>query len=249
MTRTAIHGSCVSRDTVERARSSYELLAYVARQSLISVDNDATVAVEEEPLASPFQQRMRLGDTSGDGLRRLKAVAQRTDLVLLDLCDERLGVLNVGVDLFVTDSVERRQAKRLEAERFNFGSRLHLALWQHAAARWVTQVQEAAPSAKLLLLAVPWATHTEAGESTPPSFSMTAEEANKRFAPYYEFLSGLGVATIGDALQPVAADDHRWGVAPFHYANDVYDALNELIQRQSQAAPLPQGHRPPSAPL
>src|SRR5690606_3435896 len=93
----------VSRDTFELLDTSrYSLLAYVARQSLISALGPATPLAVPLAELSPFQRRMVEGDIGSDLRSRLAAAARNTDLLLWDLTDERLGIYRMPDGGFVT---------------------------------------------------------------------------------------------------------------------------------------------------
>ncbi|WP_418606330.1 DUF6270 domain-containing protein [Georgenia sp. SUBG003] len=74
--RALLYGSCVSRDAFQHLGGGYELLQYVARQSLISAMSPAAVLPAQPSLVSPFQERMVRDD-----------VASTAPSVLLDRAD------------------------------------------------------------------------------------------------------------------------------------------------------------------
>src|SRR5699024_2823677 len=92
--RATAYGSCVPRDTVDLAGSDrFDVVAYVARQSLLSADHDASEHFPAQAeIGSDFQRRMMTGDFAGDLEERLADAAAETDVLLWDLADERHGV-------------------------------------------------------------------------------------------------------------------------------------------------------------
>src|SRR5690606_8572174 len=58
--RVAVYGSCVARDTVDLAGpENLEVVAYIARQSLLSAEHDASPRFPAEvSIDSDFQRRM-----------------------------------------------------------------------------------------------------------------------------------------------------------------------------------------------
>lgn len=228
--RTLIHGSCVSRDTFEFLGPEYQLVDYVARQSLISSMTGPVEGVPEPPLVSAFQERMRQGDLLGDGLDRVVRRRHSTDVILWDLCDERLGVFEVARSRWLTDSVERRTRAPLPLRRVEMGTEQHFDLWCRAANSWHRAVRETAPDVALVLVALPWAEVSDTGVPTPPSYGVEAAEANDRNGRYYAYAAELGVPVVGANLEVLATERHKWGFAPFHYTDSVYEETARLIR-------------------
>ncbi|MGY5765420.1 DUF6270 domain-containing protein [Brachybacterium sp. DNPG3] len=234
--RVAVYGSCVARDAVDLAgRDRLVVTDYIARQSLISADTDAS---ERFPagaqIAHRFQQRMMESDFAGDLTERLSAVAYRTDLLLWDLTDERHGVHVFDDGTVVTRSIDLLAVPEAVevvdgARHIAFGSDEHFALWAPRATALRDELVELGLFASTVVLQVPWALVTSDGRETPVSMGTTAVQANEAYRRYFELLRELGFRLL--ELQPlgVLADpEHRWGLAPFHYTQDVYD---EIIRR------------------
>lgn len=99
-----------------------------------------------------------------------------------------------------------------------FGGDAHFEMWTRSIPAFRGALREHHPQAKVILVALPWAELTESGEPTPTSFGLSATEANKLYARYYDAATPMATEVIGRDLDDVrAADDHQWGTAPFHY--------------------------------
>lgn len=222
--RTLVIGSCVSRDTFTHLPSDqYALVEYVARQSLVSAFSPPVTLLEPPTMASHFQQRMVRWDYSSHLPNVLTTCAGAVDLVLWDLTDERLGFYVLPDDTVVTRTVDLIAAEADgpvdEAGIFiEFGSDAHFEMWSDAASLFVEAVAEHHPTARLQLLALPWAEFTDTDEPTPTSFGLSAIKANQLYRRYYDFVTQLrGVAIVGRNAFTRASSAHRWGIAPFHY--------------------------------
>ncbi|WP_193105882.1 DUF6270 domain-containing protein [Brachybacterium sp. FME24] len=234
--RVTIYGSCVARDSVDLAGGSQLTVAdYIARQSLISAGQDAAARFPADPqVSSRFQRRMMEADFSGDLETRLDAIAARTDLLLWDLTDERHGVHVFDDGTVVTRSIDLTAVPEVlavvdEAHHVAFGTDEHFALWSPRAEQFRDHLRQLDLVDKTVVLQVPWALVTTDGRETPVSMGTSAIEANEAYRRYYERLRELGFTLL--EMQPlgVLADpEHRWGLAPFHYTQDVYE---EIIQR------------------
>jgi hypothetical protein len=229
----AVYGSCVARDTIDlAARERTEVVAYVARQSLLSIGNDASAKFPADAaIDSDFQRRQMIGDFAGDAQSRLAEAADDVDVLLWDLADERHGV-QVWLDGdVVTRSVDNlrvtavREALR-GSFRVNLGKEGHLAEWKTSAEGFRDFLSEAGLLEKTLVIAAPWARLSVDGSETPASMGLDAERANARFEPYYAWLEELGLRVLRLGEDEVRSDpEHRWGHAPFHYHQDVYERI------------------------
>ncbi|MBO0901200.1 hypothetical protein J1G43_14640 [Cellulomonas sp. zg-ZUI22] len=226
----------MTRDTFEHAPPElYTLRRYVARQSLISAFAGPAPVTAPSSITSSFQRRMLEGDAAGN-LPQLLTEAPLVDLLLWDLTDERLGVLVSPEDHVVTRSVERMRVGVDEVldgwRHVELGSQEHHERWTAALGHFRKLLGRLGLLDRTLLLDVPWAVDSDDGSPVPSSFGMSSYEANERLAPYYEEAgaAGLGVGRVAPE-QVIAAANHRWGHAPFHYTDITYAAVVNVIER------------------
>lgn len=236
--RVLVYGSCVTRDMFELTDpTTWTLAGYVARQSVISAMGRLAPADLAAPGSlSPFQARMLEADLRSTLPATVRRLAPTVDLVLWDLTDERLGVYRLADGSYVTRSVELvasgldRTLQRT-AEHLPLGGPEHLALWRQAADGLVAALRsEGLPVA---VVAVPWAVRSDDGSAVPSSFGLPPEEANRLLEPYHRHLTeGLGLPSVAvPDGKVVAAADHRWGPAPFHYTRNTYELLRGSLDR------------------
>ena len=236
-TRVVIYGSCVARDSVDLAGGDrFDVVAYIARQSLLSQDHDASARFPAQTsIDSDFQHRMMTGDFAGNLIERLTEVADQTDILLWDLVDERHGVHVFEDGGVVTRSIDLVRVPEVlsvveDARHLEFGTDEHFALWSPRAEQLRETLVSLGLFEKTVVLQVPWALVTVDGHHTPRSMGTSAVEANEAYLRYYERLRELGFTLL--ELQPlgVLADpEHRWGLAPFHYTQDVYEEIVERV--------------------
>lgn len=233
--KTFIYGSCVSRDTFGYVPKSFQLLKYVARQSLISAGTDASrLSAQLAAIKSDFQRRMVHGDLAGTLYEALTQAAPEVDLLLIDLVDERGGVIDLG-ESYVTKLAELWNAGGNEATQgktqVQFGTDEHFDLWSSAAERFVDLVTSVDLLDKTVVLRTPWADRYESGEPLEiPTWMMPPATADHRYERYFTFLSnaGLRVITLPHELARTPAD-HQWGPSPFHYIDEAYEFLAREI--------------------
>jgi len=266
--RVLIVGSCVSRDTfvfLDPAR--FELVGYVARQSLASGFGPATTPkVPTAELTSRFQRRMIEGDAASDLPQRVEAAAPGIDLVLWDIVDERLGVHLHPDGGITTDTVESRtlgaapHAERGEqvvrtARHVAFGSDEHFGLFVTALPAWRATLAEPGLLDRTVLVAPPWATLATDGELSVASFGLDARTGNDLSRRYLDAaVEALGIpvvgqdmlqdGTAGEGPQVRSAADHQWGPAAFHYDDATYSHLAHSIVGIARERSRPRGWAP-----
>lgn len=233
MQRVFIYGSCVTRDAEPWfGEYGFEMVRYVARQSLISAFHRAKIAEYDlSPVESAFQRRMIKGDVSSN----LRSEIQRAepDLVVWDICDERAGVKKArsgGLVSSITNHVRREIHPGPFGRTIPFGDDTHFTMWQRALPQFLVALEKNNLADKIVLNATPWALLDETGKDlgdVPRTFNANAE----RYIAAAD-AAGVRVAHVPQVLA-VARSDHKWGPAPFHFVDDTYraqlDAITALI--------------------
>lgn len=237
LVRATVYGSCVARDTMDLAGADrFEVVAYIARQSLLSAGRDASAHLPDGlEIDSDFQRRMMTGDFAGNLAGRLAEAAPTTDVLLWDLADERHGVHVFEDGSVVTRSIDNVRHSEIavameQVRHVRFGTDEHFTLWSARAETMKEKLQRLGLFEKTIVLQVPWALVTADGKSTPWSMGTSAKDANLAYHRYYERLRELGFTML--ELQPlgVLADpEHRWGLAPFHYTQEVYEEIAQRV--------------------
>jgi len=236
MQRVWIYGSCVTRDGVDFwSEYALEMAGYTARQSLISTTAPADPRdFDTSAIPSAFQRRMAEGDIVGDVVKKLVANADSYDAIVWDVTDERLGVYRIPSGGYVSRVVDYsngiyRGARPLSTP-IRIGSSDHKRLWESALTVFLNDLEAAGVRDRLILNALPWATHDEGGRSTTghPSNPILFNSVLTEYADLAE-RRGVRVART-DPARVVQADEHQWGSAPFHYTPDTYHASLEAVR-------------------
>lgn len=238
MARIFIYGSCVTRDAFDENADDLEVVGYVARQSIISA-----MALREGPaidsgtLTSQFQQGMVDGDSAGNLRETIAEVSAFIDVILWDITDERMGVLAFDGDRFLTPLNELRATEDdilSNGESVLFGTDRHFDLFRRATqifSQWLTSRMMLE---KVTVIATPHSSVLDGGSSNA-DFEDLAERArrwNEQAHRYYELLSMQGFRVEHVDIEDVVIDpEHRWGIAPFHFAQKTYTAMRALVRR------------------
>ncbi len=174
-------------------------------------------------------------DWAGTPLRQLFQRAETIDIFLWDLTDERHGVHWFMSGEIITRSIDLIHSQpALEAlephTHVTFGSDEHFEGWSEKVTNFVHRLDDAGLLERTRLLRINWAETTPDGQPTPASMGLSATQANRLYTRYYEHLAAAGVRTITVPADITYADpNHRWGLAPFHYAPEVYQyVINQL---------------------
>lgn len=246
--RTFIYGSCVGRDMFEMFGNQYGLTrgGTVARQSLISAFYPApTTGFDFSKLKSDFQRTMVMRDFEGSLLKRLKAESGQTDLIVIDLIDERRGIMRYPNRGGVFTRTRENQAALIKtyddvpAEYLEFGSAEYLRAFEFAAERFAGFLDRLNLKNRTILLDVPLALDYD---KLDPDVDVPRAEDHLTWAPamndtlieIYEVMDRCGFKSTNLRQQlPLMNPHHRWGQAPFHYQEKFY---REMVERVSEAA-------------
>lgn len=234
----AIFGSCVTRDTFAVfPPKDATLRLYVARQSWVSIDRSASNLAKGVDLGSSFANRNFRGDLVGDAWRRISQLARATPNLhlLIDLADERGGLLVGPQGQVVTKSFEASRQGALEPppddwEHVKLGSIGHATLFAEAAEILRARLEKIGLLSRTAIVKSSWALADTWGTPTPPSFGLSAQEANAAYAALYDYLANTGWTVLDEPSQaPIADPGHRWGLAAFHYTEPYYQELSNII--------------------
>ncbi|GGC10716.1 DUF6270 domain-containing protein [Cellulomonas carbonis] len=243
--RVGIIGSCVTRDAFELPRREGIVLdAYFARSSLASACTDRRFGgVDTSVIESAFQRRIVGFDLDKAFLDYLEA--DGFDVLVYDPIDERFdlmlqnGAVATRSNEFMRASFDDDAIARVPSSTAEF-----VALWERGWSRLLKVLDAHGKRGALRVNEVYWAT-TARGDV---DLAKTAPRERTRAAN--EFLARLYQRMRAD-LDPhqfytyaedvlVAADEHRWGISPFHYVPEFYQAF---VRRLEGEGPFRHGAR------
>lgn len=234
-----IYGSCVSRDSVPYLeREGFKLLSYTSRQSLISAvapPREELGEASQGRLDSSFQQRALTSDLMGSLKDDLKRDPASNDVVLWDLVDERNGVLDLGDEVFITNSLELNRSGLVddisgEKRLVKFGTDEHKELWRSALRHAVeTGIIECS---RVFLVQNAWAATSIEGDRFPFSEStLDPGLMNSHYVDYFRAAGEAGVRVIDIPVELcVTTRRHQWGIAPYHYHETFYSYLSRTFR-------------------
>lgn len=245
--RTAILGSCVSRDLLRISMEAEAVsILYIARQSMISFGASAIENAPEEPeFPHEFQLASHRSDIRGSGLDEVSEIASTLDLLLIDIVDERHGFYISDRSEVITRSIDGIGTGIYEElagwEHVEFGTARHLQAFKDKAAHAKQQLLDVGLFEKTVVILAPWASKLSNGERTPLSMGRSADWANSVLPDYEKIFEDLGFTIVRPTPETIVGDPHhQWGPAAFHYIKSFYDSLAEQIRPHIAKAPTTQ---------
>ncbi|WP_200627017.1 DUF6270 domain-containing protein [Pseudomonas sp. LAM2023] len=259
-----IYGSCVSRDIFNlEAIDDFKLLEYYARCSMASLCS-AAYANEDalQRIPSAFRRRMVAYDFS-------KAILSESnhfddsDIILIDLIDERFDLIALPSGQIITLSNELIESGLLEDGSVTGyriipqGSLERRSLWLQGMQKLFTFLRDRNKLDRVVINKVFWSSTFEKENDTHlPVAPALIEKANAELSWMYEVLAHELAEHQFMNFSPAlltAAEQHKWGVSPFHYCEGYYaEALMqvrnkfEYLHEATIEAPLmPRPYPPP----
>lgn len=240
MKNVFIFGSCVSRDTIEASRSSFNIVDYYARSSFYSLGKTAATYNFDfiEKMQSEFQKRM----VKRDILKSLFAnePPNDIDLILIDFIDERCSLIQAEDGSVATLSKELASIieNNLNHQKICNSDAAYYDGFEKGFSKFLTFFD--AHKSKIRIIKAYWAKHDDQGQPLNRPSSRAIDLQNKKLNSLYDISSkyidqSQFINIPKDSL--IVASEHKWGPAPFHYVSDFYDKVLLNIFNQQTCAP------------
>lgn len=227
--RVFILGSCVSRDALELVPGEFELAAYLARTSIASIGmprvDDAAVREVVANLPSAFQRRMLANDLDKSTLATIAATPH--DVLLVDCIDERFPLVRAGETFFSYSGELKAGGLSIEGrETIAPGSDDFVESWVAGFEKLLASVDPL----RVVINRALWAEHFPDG--TPVSSVGWIRRSNATLRRLYDVVAERWALPGIDYPEALIVGDpqHRWGVAPYHYAQRFYDHTIASLQ-------------------
>lgn len=161
-----VYGSSVSRDAFQEVGAGYHLVSSVTNQSMISALSQPAKLLQGELLAPGFQSRSLKGDVSSTLMQHVRRHAAGIDVLVMDLNDERLGVVALPDGSYVTRSPDLVDSGLLETvhgrtKTIYAATERHWTLWESSANRFFKAINALGLKQKTIILNTPWADSAE----------------------------------------------------------------------------------------
>lgn len=240
MSRTAIVGSCITRDLWPIRGDAQADLLYVSRTSLATLFTPAAAGFRPletpPPPLGPYQHRAMVADVRATNLAQL--VAFHPTHLILDLIDERFDLLAVGESL-ILDSWELRASGYLDQPAFAAArgvprlSQACEALWLKGARDFLAFVRGTPlREARLILHSARWAEPAPEGFEILPGRGGDPASHNALLAHYEAALIEMApdMAIVAAPAHRRPDPNHVWGLSPFHYVREYYAEIGRQLR-------------------
>lgn len=233
-TSILIYGSCVSRDIQRITNNRFNLIDYIARQTLVSAFSVPLPEPEITAVTSKFQIRSVQGDFASNAPDKLREHAAVADTILIDLASERHGVIEFNKGL-LSRTNDLFKAQLLSSGEFNkvisFNSIKHRKLFRAAALELKKLLLEEKVFRKTLIIAAPFTDESTDGSRVPLSHNKNAQTINEEYSYYYHLLKSMGFAILSLPKHLcVTTPEHKWGISQDHYITEAYEYLANQIE-------------------
>lgn len=240
--RLLILGSCVTRDILNYdADDQFELCGYYARSSFASsfcpVSSDDRFS---QKIASKFQSAIVKADLTKTLQSSIHMM--EFDLLSIDLIDERFsifcensgGIFTLSNELF-SSSYTTNESIGVTIKPF---TEEFYKLWEFGWERFINAIKSTNQTNKIVINKTFWSATTQTGRTYEPNFNaVQINLANQFLARLYQRIS-LDIPQSQfieiDASLLQGADEHRWGISPFHYIDDYYDFMLKKLKSLGQ---------------
>lgn len=238
-----IIGSCVSRDPFTLVPGhQHTIVEYCARNSFASAFRPERFPLSIDMLdpnkvvSSAWQRRMMEYDINRSLPGILEEKKNGVDAVLIDFIDERFALARSG-DEYATYSVSFQEcARHMNLPLVRSATDEHFELWRKGFSTFARQM--ASSGMPVYVNKVFWG-HTDGQKKLyNPKHHLVA---NQYLEKLYKAAEDLGVLPLTYASEAFLIDnDHKWGLAPFHYQQPVYEDFMSTLDHIELAA----GHKP-----
>ncbi len=238
--RFNIHGSCISRDLFNFS-SEYPISIdkYLARQSMISsVSSRIDINLNDYNLnfANNFAKKSIESDINKNIFDILKE--NKSDYLIIELLDERFNLVKVK-NSYITNSVELQQSKLLDYINGDIIHKkdLNSDIWKECIDLYVKNIIKIYNQESIIIHKVYFLNRYLDKNNNKVEFNNETIKKNNIYNSilddYYNYLiEKLPKAKVIDLTRDfLAYENHRWGLAPYHYEDDYYKKVLKEIYK------------------
>jgi hypothetical protein len=230
-----ILGSCVTRDAFEYDLSgNFRIVHYSARSSLATFCFPKIKSpLNIEKLKSNFQKKMLKDDHDRNFFQYLND--KDFDLFILDLIDERGGLINIDDLGYVTNLSELKESGVIDLAKsiamIEPHGDTHKKYLLEGFDKLYSELINKGKENFLIINKVFWATRIESNENISKNINYILK-ANKFLEEIYFYISENYPKVFFlnyDNSDFVANSKHKWGLSPFHYVDGLYqETINKI---------------------
>lgn len=239
--KVSIYGGCVSRDILnydDNDKPCLHLVNYNARSSIATLGKDNISKKisdkyfkELNKIESNFQRRMVEADFRNDFIKSAKSTDY--DLLLIDFLVDRFHLAEIDGKL-VTRSVEFVRSGIKPSKVVNTFSDEFLEHWYKGVSNFLGVMNETRGLEAVRVNKVYWAdTATKPEDTVEMKNKWSIDKQNDKLDVMYSYIEKLlpknCMIEVPNSIL-IANSDHKWGFSPFHYIDDYYYTMLDLLK-------------------
>ncbi|WP_367109625.1 DUF6270 domain-containing protein [uncultured Psychrobacter sp.] len=235
-----VYGGCVSRDILNfDDTDTMQLVGYHARSSLATLGSkNITKKISKKyydslsNIESKFQRRMVESDFNNEVIKSVSV--NDYDFLLIDFLVDRLHLAELDGKL-VTRSVEFLRSGIKPDKVINTFSDQYFKLWKEGVDNLFTTVSDTVGLEAIKINKVYWTdTATDAQDNIKLGEKWDIEKNNEKLNAMYKYVEGIlpqsSIIEVSKDLL-IADSNHKWGLSPFHYTDDYYKRMLEIVTK------------------
>jgi hypothetical protein len=240
-----LHGSCVTRDSLELCKDKQiKILEYISRSSIFSIiSRPLNLAVPDNNILGAWGRNCIKADFDKSIFDRFRT--NKSDFLLIDLIDERFGLLEccsaLSEKTFVTDSSILREsglyndlAAAYECTKIN-PLTFSEDVIENTIKSYSDSIKSIYTTDRIIINECYAVYHYISNEGNICDFDddkrILAQNINKKLARYYPILESEldGCNIIKMPLDIYALEKNKWGLAPYHFEDRYYSIFMDRL--------------------
>lgn len=237
--KVKVYGGCVSRDILNFDEAeTMQLVSYNARSSLATLgSNNVAKTIPNKyyeslsNISSKFQRRMVESDFNNEIIE--SAAAEDYDVLLIDFLVDRFHLAEINGKL-VTRSVEFVRSGIKPDKLINTFSDQYMKLWREGIDNLFSIVDSKVGLDAIKINKVYWSSIANTPQDTVLlNDKWEIEKNNEKLDTMYDYvekrLPSSSIVEVDKSLL-VADSNHKWGLSPFHFTDDYYRRMVEIMR-------------------
>ena len=240
-----ILGCCVSRDSIEKNKNSYNICNYAPFISAYSLCNSKKINLNIDDLIksglSPFRARVIYLDAQNSVVNYIREC--KTEWLLLDIADSRMDILAWPSEgIYITNNSYIQEFLPKFRCLFPKSNPIIIKAWQiplnkliDSLAKLLDQILQIYSPEKIIFNEFYRANEYVAVDGTLHKFTGSTLEINKKWNNILKSLNEFaekkltGCHIIKPLTNSLSDEKNKWGLSPFHYCDDYYEYIEKSI--------------------
>lgn len=237
--KVKVYGGCVSRDILNFTEAdTMKLVSYNARSSIATLGSDNVAKKISNKhyrslsnIESNFQRRMVKSDFDNEIIK--SAVTDDYDYLLIDFLVDRFHLAEIDGKR-ITRSAEFVRSGIKPDRLINTFSDQYMQLWREGIDNLFSVVDQKVGLSAIKINKIYWSNIANTPQDTILlNDKWEIEKNNKKLDTMYDYIEKIlppsNIIAVNKELL-VADSNHKWGLSPFHFTDDYYRRMVELLR-------------------